>query len=123
MFNLLFFFKLHISSTLTTRQKYSGVEIQQITSSSGLFFEELSYLKLYDADWNIIAKIDLSYFANEISKIMITLQSVVNLKTQIDQIPIAFAINENNDILNEFINIVEEIELYNHHWFSLPQFS
>lgn len=111
------------SATMTTKQNYSGVEIQQLNTSSGLFFEEISYLKLYDADWNIVSKIDLSYFSNEINKIKITLQSVVELKVHIDQIPYNYSLNESNNILNEFINIVEEIEQYNHQWFSLPGFA
>lgn len=105
---------------MTTKQNYSGVEIQPLNTSSGLFFEEISYLKLYDADWNIVSKMDLTYFSNEINKIKITLQSVVELKVHIDQVPFNFSLNESNNILNEFINIVEEIEQYNHQWFSLP---
>lgn len=97
----------------------TAATIEYLNSSSGLFIEGISYLKLYDAEWNIISKINLSYFASETQKIKIIVKNLVDLKFQIDQVPHNFGLNESNEILNEFNNIVNEIEQYNHEWFSL----
>lgn len=105
-------------STTSTLINRTAATIESLNSSSGLFIEEISYVKLYDAEWNIISKIDLSYFASETQKIKIIVKNLVDLKFEMDRVTYEFNLNETNAILNEFIKIVNEIEKYNHKWFS-----
>lgn len=88
-------------------------------TSSGLFIEEIAFLTLYDAEWNIILGLNLSYYTEEIHNLKVIVKEIIEIKSKIDQIPVKFRINETNDILYELLNMLDDIQKYNHHWFSL----
>lgn len=63
--------------------------------------------------------VNLSYYTEEIHKLKIIVKNIIETKSEIDQISVKFRMNETDDILYELLRMLDDIQNYNHKWFSL----
>lgn len=114
-----FFFELHsFGDNPMATLNYSAAEIQLINSGSGLFIEDIGYLNFYESEWNIIFGMNLSYYAEEIQNLKVIVRSILSVKLKIDGIPMKYRLYESIEILDELVNMLEDVEKYNHEWFA-----
>lgn len=96
--------------TTLTLINETAAEIQPLNASSGLFIEEIAFLTLYDAEWNWILGVNLSYYSEEIHNLKVIVKEIFKIKSKIDQVSVKYRINETNDILYELLSILDDIE-------------